>query len=224
MIFALAAALLQAAAPAVAPTPPRPSIITAPDWLRKPTAADMVEFYPKAAAASHVEGRATIHCKVAASGDLTDCAVMSQEPADQGFGDAAVRLSALFKMRPMTKDGAPVSGAQINIPIRFALPRQAPSPELTMRCYGYAAAEAERNPTSQPAQTAVLAFGLVTQLRLLAENARPSEVAEVLASQRSIAAGKLDDPKFKAERDECATALPGDAATSLQRMLAGIPR
>ncbi|HEX2817872.1 MAG TPA: TonB family protein [Phenylobacterium sp.] len=122
---------------AVAPAPPRPSVITMPDWLRKPTGADMAEFYPKPAAAAHVEGRAVLHCRVAATGDLTDCAASNDEPAGQGFGEAALRLSALFKMRPMTKDGVPVAGGQINIPIRFMLPKQAPlNLETALECYG----------------------------------------------------------------------------------------
>jgi TonB family protein len=209
---------------AVAPAP-KPSVITAPDWLRKPTGADMAEFYPKAAAAAHVEGHATIHCKVAATGELTDCVASNDEPAGQGFGEAALRLSALFKMRPMTRDGIPVSGGRINIPIRFMLPKQgAPKVDLAMRCYGYAAAEAERNPTSGDAQMGTFALGTVVQMYLLRENARPSEVASVLQSQRKIAADKLDDPRFKAERDECAAELPADAAKQFQQMIFGLAR
>jgi TonB family protein len=224
MIFALAAALLQAAVPAVAPAAPRPSVITAPDWLRKPTAADMAEFYPKVAAASHVEGRATIHCRVTASGDLTDCAVTTEDPSGQGFGDAALHLSALFKMKPMTRDGVPVSGAQINIPIRFALPKREslPSAEVTLRCYGYAAAEAERNPASDSAQLSVFAFRLMIEFRLTPEKPRPSEFEAVLSSQRKIAEGRLDDPKYQADRDEC-RALLGDPAPKLKQLLDAIP-
>jgi TonB family protein len=124
--------------PAVAaPAPPRPSVITMPDWLRRPTGADMARYYPKAAAAGRVEGRATIHCKVEASGVLTECVAMNESPPGQGFGDAAVGLAALFKMRPMTKDGVPVFGGQINIPIRFALPKLPPlSLETALECYG----------------------------------------------------------------------------------------
>jgi protein TonB len=44
-----------------------------------------------------------------------------------GFGDAALGLSSLFHMRPMTKDGRPVSGGTVRIPIMFRLPHpQAP--------------------------------------------------------------------------------------------------
>jgi protein TonB len=34
-----------------------------------------------------------------------------------------MRMSRLFKMRPMTKDGSPVSGGTVRIPIVFRLPK-----------------------------------------------------------------------------------------------------
>ncbi|MGZ3378423.1 MAG: energy transducer TonB [Phenylobacterium sp.] len=225
MLSVLAAFLMQAAAPASAPaaTPlspaSRPSVVTNPDWLRKPTGEDMSKFYPTAAAAARIEGRVVLRCSVNAAGDLMDCSTSGEEPMAQGFAEAALSLAPFFKMRPMTRDGVAVSGGKINIPIAFRLPKPPPSPELALRCYGYAAAEAERNPMSVTAQAGAFAFSSLIQIRLLPEHARPSEVAEVLASQRSIATPRLDDPKFKAERDECAAALPGDAAGVLQRTL-----
>ena len=41
-----------------------------------------------------------------------------------GLGTAALKLTRLFKMRPQTRDGQPVGGAKINIPITFQLPRE----------------------------------------------------------------------------------------------------
>ena len=39
-----------------------------------------------------------------------------------GFGEAAISLSKMFKMRPQTRDGAPVGGASIVIPLTFNPP------------------------------------------------------------------------------------------------------
>jgi protein TonB len=71
----------------------------------------------------NVEGHASISCTVNAHGTLENCSVTNESPSDQGFGDAAMRMSKLFKMRPMTKDGAPVDGGKITIPIAFRLPK-----------------------------------------------------------------------------------------------------
>lgn len=105
------------------PEPPRPSVITQPDWVRRPTGEDLARYYPDRAQRMNIEGRASIACTVNARGTLDACSVASESPADAGFGDAALRMSKLFKMRPMTKDGAPVDGGKITIPIVFQLPK-----------------------------------------------------------------------------------------------------
>ena len=228
MLGILAVLLMQGAAPAPKPSPSaaRPSVSTAPDWARKPNADDLAELYPKAAVDAHIEGRATIHCMVTAAGELAGCKVLAEEPVGSGFGDAALALAAKFKMKPQTRDGTPVDGGQINIPISFKLPRTAapPKADVAMRCYGYAAAEAERNPSSDQAQAGAFAFGAVVQMYLLRESAKPSEVAEVLASQRKLAASKLDDPSLSSERAECAVVLPAGDLSTFRQLLATLPR
>jgi len=108
--------------PAAAPAAPRPSVITNPDWLRKPSSEDMARYFPDRAQRMGVNGRATISCSVTAKGTLEGCSVISEEPSDQDFGSAAIRMSKLFKMRPKTADGAPVEGGTVRIPIRFQAP------------------------------------------------------------------------------------------------------
>ena len=98
-------------------------MITQPDWLRKPTPEDVSRYYPERAQRLNVEGRATISCTVSAQGTLTSCSVTEETPSDQGFGDAAMRMSKLFKMKPQTKDGSPVSGGTVRIPLVFKLPK-----------------------------------------------------------------------------------------------------
>jgi protein TonB len=70
-----------------------------------------------------VDGHATISCIVAVNGTVGNCNVVAESPADQGFGDAALKLSKLFKMRPQTRDGVPVGGAHVTIPIAFQMPK-----------------------------------------------------------------------------------------------------
>ncbi len=104
-----------------APPPPRPSVLTNPDWSARPSADDVARYYPDRAQRMEVSGRAEISCTVLSTGKLTGCTVVSEDPADQGFGDAALKLSKLFKMRPQTKEGAPTNGGTVRIPIRFQI-------------------------------------------------------------------------------------------------------
>jgi TonB family protein len=109
-----------------APPPPpgaRRTVITNPDWIRKPSGGDVDALYPMSAQRGRVNGRAVIGCSVAATGLLEDCAVIDESPAGFGFGAAALKMSRSFQMRPQTRDGVPVSGAQVSIPINFNIRR-----------------------------------------------------------------------------------------------------
>jgi TonB family protein len=146
----------------------------------------MTKFYPKAAADAHVEGRATLRCSVTAAGGLADCTTSGEDPPGQGFGEAALNLAPLFKMRPMTKDGVPVSGGKINIPIRFALPK-APTVtlEAALECYGTYASAAEREPSAQDIQLAAFGWRVVVEALSVPEKLRPSELeGRLTAAQR----------------------------------------
>ena len=122
------ALMLMAALTANEPTPaaakPEPPAILAPDWVATPSVDDAQAVYPKAAAEKRLEGRATLKCGVSADGFLKDCASIAEEPAGQGFGAAALAIAPKFQMKPLTKDGIPVAGGTIRIPIRFANPAQ----------------------------------------------------------------------------------------------------
>jgi TonB family protein len=83
---------------------------------------DIMRYYPARAEQMAVEGTATMTCNVTAAGRLAGCVVVSETPPDFGFGDAALKMSPLFKMRPLTREGAAVEGGKVTIPIRFKLP------------------------------------------------------------------------------------------------------
>jgi protein TonB len=98
------------------------AVISNPDWVRVPNGDELQEYYPPRALELSKGGRVSMTCTVTEKGTVTDCAVNSEDPSDMGFGQAALRMKSLFKMRPKTADGQAVGGAKVNIPIRFTPP------------------------------------------------------------------------------------------------------
>lgn len=107
---------------------PRPSVVTNPDWLDRPSGADIAVVYPKAAMALRITGRATVSCQVDSYGALEGCRQDGAQPAGLGFGEAALALTSKFRMKPKTVDRRPVAGGEVRIPIRFVLPERVPLP------------------------------------------------------------------------------------------------
>ncbi len=91
-----------------------------PDWLVWPGPDEIERAYPVAAYRDGVAGAAVLRCRGLRDGRVTDCRVQSETPAGAGFGRAALRLSRVFRFRPLTVDGRSAE-ATLRIPVEFAV-------------------------------------------------------------------------------------------------------
>jgi len=97
------------------------SIISNPDWLRRPNGGAFVRWYPRNAADNHIDGEALIQCRVTTNGQADDCIVLSESPEGENFGPASLAVARDFRMRPQRVDGRPVGEALVHIPIRWRM-------------------------------------------------------------------------------------------------------
>jgi TonB family protein len=104
--------------PASKPAPQAAAVIREPDWARMPTADEMAQYWP--AGSRGLGGHVVMECTVTAAGAMDNCMINSETPQGHGFGDAALAMSSLFAMQPRTRDGVPVGGARVIIPVGFA--------------------------------------------------------------------------------------------------------
>ena len=132
--FCLALALIASsgaaarAQPEHAPALPLDSVVANPDWAARPTAEDMARYYPAMAGFFAISGLSVVQCSVSATGSVQNCRSLIERPAGLGFGQAAVAMSSLFRMKPQMVDGRAVSGATVKIPISFRIASDAATP------------------------------------------------------------------------------------------------
>jgi len=91
------------------------------DQLKAAVDAGTVHFYPDRAQRYNVSGAAVIDCLVDSEGYLSDCTVVSETPADYGFGAAELQMAPLFKMK-LTGPNAKIPGTRVQVPMNFKLP------------------------------------------------------------------------------------------------------
>ena len=84
-----------------------PAEITNPRWLRRPQ--DLGAYYPRRALDRDIAGQVLLDCLVDTNGAL-NCSVVSETPANWGFGAAAMRIARDHRMVPAMRDGQAVQG------------------------------------------------------------------------------------------------------------------
>jgi hypothetical protein len=101
-----------------------------PVWASAASFEDLARAYP--AAAGGTEGFAVDHCQVRRDGKLIHCFVAREQPTGDGFGVAALKLAARFRVAPETMRYAPHGDpVEVDIPIRFLAPGEMAGREVS---------------------------------------------------------------------------------------------
>ena len=133
-----------------------------PNWVRKPSGAEIANVFPKKALEQRVGGRATIRCRVTVEGFLEGCKVLSEGPEGLDFGAAGLQLAPQFRMSPKIRGGQSVAGGEVTIPIIWQEPRGgavlASSPVVLDPPWNRVPTQAEMR-AAWPAAAAGLPFG-----------------------------------------------------------------
>jgi TonB family protein len=107
---------------------PRPTISNPnPMWTQRPAGSDLAQYYPDRAQRLEKEGSATVECRLTATGFVTNCLVVSENPLGYAFGDATIKVARFFHAEPLMRDGKPIESL-VTIPIHWTLGRSRPLP------------------------------------------------------------------------------------------------
>jgi protein TonB len=93
-----------------------------PQWIERLTIAQMLPYFPPYAVQFRTSGNATLACQVNAQNHARNCRILGETPRTTGFGQAAIRMSHLFRIRPPERDGVPQYETWVRIHIVFDTP------------------------------------------------------------------------------------------------------
>jgi hypothetical protein len=102
-----------------------PDVLTSP-WLPQPPelaswpTGSQIEQAADRYAGKGAGARAEMLCRADSAGHLDPCVVIAETPKDYGYGKAALALAPLLRLRPITSEGIPIAGAQIDVQIPFS--------------------------------------------------------------------------------------------------------
>jgi TonB family protein len=100
----------------------RRSIEGEPKWERtSPPSSHNIVFGRDAAAPRIEKARAVVECSVGPVGALEECALVSEDPAGYGFGEAALDATAGYVAPRWSPEGTPLVGARVKVPFDFVI-------------------------------------------------------------------------------------------------------
>ncbi len=97
-----------------------PRWVQDPVWERLPTDEEMWANFPPRAIAAHESGAALLECVVSPDGALEDCTAKPYGGRPElGFVEAALSVSKLMRMAPLTRYMMRTAGAFVAVPVQF---------------------------------------------------------------------------------------------------------
>lgn len=89
-------------------------LIARPTFLASPTRAQL-----KAAQPAGKSGRVVVECTVAADTNVKDCRLTEESPLGAGLGEAALKLTPLFRVSPMLDKDGKAQEAAVRLAFNF---------------------------------------------------------------------------------------------------------
>jgi TonB family protein len=91
------------------------------DRIHKPSPSTMNAFLPKSMTKKpgHQAGEVVLKCKLHPDGTVSDCAVVDQTNPAAPFGEAALKASTLFRIKPRMANGTATDANWVLIPVSF---------------------------------------------------------------------------------------------------------
>ena len=86
-------------------------------WSARPTGDDIAKYYPQAAFSTGVSGWTVLQCQLGPKTSFKACTVLAEAPTGYHFGDAGLKLSRLFRLKPAAADADIAEGDVITLPI-----------------------------------------------------------------------------------------------------------
>jgi phage terminase large subunit-like protein len=106
-------------AAAAAPAQASADFVTKPIWVKILNERSLNIFYPDRAARSRVSGYSIIECSVNRGGALVRCVLVSEDPKEQGFGSALLKVPEFLKIGPVDEEGLPTADRRIRLAGQF---------------------------------------------------------------------------------------------------------
>lgn len=96
-------------------------LIEDPQWIQRPSPAQINRLYPLAAASANRSGIAHVACVARWDGVLEDCHVLSETPGGLDFGAATLAAARHHRLAPVAQTGADRRRGVVHLSMRWQL-------------------------------------------------------------------------------------------------------